>query len=396
MKLIFREKYIENVNNKKQLGEVFTPIKFINNNILKDLEPYIDFSNKNLTYLDPGSGYGNFSVCLYFKLMSCIDIPNLIDRHNHILNNQLFLCEINENNSNILKKYFRNVYTCDALDINKYFDVIIGNPPYNNKLLPLYNKFIQHFIDKCNYMSFIIPSRWFSGGKGLDKFRSIMLNRNDIIFIKHFDNACDIFGNFVNIKGGVNYFLIDKNNNKGLCNFNGYNIKLNKYDVLLDPKHHIFIDNILKNNNKFITNLYIGRYFGVESNDKRLKDEYFDGSIKCYVSKQKGFIKYIDKKYITKNYDFYKVITPHNFYNKNRCFGNILIGNKDEIYSGTYISFKVNTLLEAESLVSYLKTKYVNYTLHTRKINVSMSCNDFKWIPLVPLDRIWNDDLFSL
>ena len=43
-----------------------------------------------------------------------------------------------------------------------------------------------------------------------------MINRSDILFIKHYDNASDIFGNFVQIKGGINYFIIDKDYN-GLC-----------------------------------------------------------------------------------------------------------------------------------------------------------------------------------
>jgi len=52
-----------------------------------------------------------------------------------------------------------------------------------------------------------------------------MLNRKDIIYIKHYDDACKIFGNTVDIKGGVNYFLIDKN-------YNGSLIQLNKYDII--------------------------------------------------------------------------------------------------------------------------------------------------------------------
>ena len=59
-------------------------------------------------------------------------------------------------------------------------------------------------------MTFIVPSRWFAGGKGLDKFREMMLKREDIVYIKHFDDASKIFGKLVDIKGGVNYFLVDE------------------------------------------------------------------------------------------------------------------------------------------------------------------------------------------
>jgi hypothetical protein len=60
-----------------------------------------------------------------------------------------------------------------------------------------------------------------------------MLERTDIVYIKHFDDACEIFGNSVSIEGGVNYFLKDTNH-KGDCRFNGSITKLNKYDVFVD------------------------------------------------------------------------------------------------------------------------------------------------------------------
>ncbi len=37
-----------------------------------------------------------------------------------------------------------------------------------------------------------------------------MLNRNDIKLINHYNDASKIFGSMIDIKGGINYFLIDK------------------------------------------------------------------------------------------------------------------------------------------------------------------------------------------
>lgn len=155
-------------------------------------------------------------------------------------------------------KYKLNLYEGDTLNINlkkvfrsEKFNIIISNPPYNEELKTkrgsapsLYNKFIEYYTDKCDIISFIIPSRWFAGGKGLDKFRSMMLNKTNVVYIKHYNNACKIFGNLVEIKGGVNYFLIDKDYN-GLCNYNGFKIKLNNYDVLVDNKYFSIINNLV-------------------------------------------------------------------------------------------------------------------------------------------------------
>ena len=73
-----------------------------------------------------------------------------------------------------------------------------------------------------------------------------MINRTDILYIKHYDNASDIFGNTVSIEGGVNYFLIDKNYN-GLCDYNGSKVKFNNFDIILDSKYHGIVNKFSKN-----------------------------------------------------------------------------------------------------------------------------------------------------
>ena len=400
---------------KKTFGEVFTPIDFINLQQLYDIEDYWFskynyniYTNKNITWYDPAAGISNYPIAIYYKLMEGLKeiIPNENERKKHILEKQLFMAELNKKNCFIIKQIFNikneyklNLYQGNSLQINLYdifgieiFDIIIGNPPYNELLTstgakPLYNKFIEYYINKTKLLSFIVPSRWFAGGKGLDKFREMMLNRSDILYIKHFDDASKIFGNMINIEGGVNYFLIDKEY-KGLCNYNGSMVKFNDFDIILDSKYYGIVNKLLKYEN--ITKLYLGRYFGIESNDKRLNDD--NKLLKCYVSQQKGFIKYIDKKIVKKEYNFYKVITTRAAYGANSGFGNIFIGTPNEIHTGSYISFKVSNENEAKSLLSYMKCKLPNLLLSLRKSSQDISEATCKWIPLPPLNKEWNDE----
>jgi hypothetical protein len=353
------------------------------------------------------TGMGNYPIAIYYKLMDGLKkkIPNEDQRKKHIIEKQLYMGELNKKNCFVVKQIFNignqyklNLYEGDTLNIKldkvfgkNHFDIIIGNPPYNQELtkigaLPLYNKFIEYYLDKCGILSFIVPSRWFSGGKGLDKFRTMMLQRTDINYIKHYDNACEIFGNSVDIKGGVNYFLIDRDYD-GLCNYNDSMIKLNNYDILVESKYYGLVDKLL--NCEMLTSIYQDRCFNIESNDKNLTDN--NKLVKCYVSQQKGFIKYIDKQFIKKEYNYFKVITARASYEHKSGFGNTFIGDVNEIHTGSYISFKVTSENEAKSLLSYLKCKLPNLMLSLRKISQDISENTCKWIPLPPLNQIWND-----
>ena len=401
---------------KKTFNEVFTPQSLINE-ILTELEKYIPdlFTNKNRTFFDPCAGIGNFFIALYYKLMDNLDIKDENEREKHILEKMLYMGEINSNNYQIIKKIFNpnnkfklNLYKNDTSEgnIKKYFnklnfDVIITNPPFNkpNSTAPLYNIFIENYIDKCQYLTFILPSRWISKNSKVKKFKNFMFERNDIVFINH--NSDVNFFQKVELMSGFNYFLKDSNYN-GLVKFNNnlYNIK-DLENILLDESFKInnqilnLIDK-LKNHNKLINIYNSMAVFNIESNDKRLTNSYDKNKYKCYVStfKNKDRIQYIDKNEI-KNVEClgkYKIITVRANGHLDNSFGFMKKILPYEIHNKTYMNFSTNNENEADYLLSYLKCKLPYVLLFISKKNQHISKNTLELIPLPPLDRIWNDE----
>lgn len=412
---LIEKHFVPTNDEKKQNAEVPTPVKLVDE--MLNTIPF-EFWKTPQKVFEPCCGKGNFILGIFDRFYKGLEEthPDEIERCRLIMTECIYYADLTALNvfitTEIMKCHVQsycgldeldfefNHYTGDTLELNVEDEwnlhledlSIIGNPPYSTdpskpETKPLYDIFIEKYIGG-KLLLFVVPSRWFIGGKGLDSFRDFMMKRKDIVFIQHEDDAKKWFGNNVEIKGGVNYFLKDTLYN-GLCLFNGTPYDLSKYDCIIKPKYHKIIDIVI--NMESINKLYMGRYFGVETNDTRFKD---NGKIKCYVStlKSKDRCKYIDNYEFNEKNSFWKVITPEASFKAFSGFGEKFIGAPNEVHTGSYISFRVNNKEEAKSLLSYLDTKFANHMLSVRKISQHINGDVCKWIPLVPLDRIWSDE----
>lgn len=298
---------------------------------------------------------------------------------------------------------------------NMKFDVIIGNPPYQlsdggaqASAMPIYQKFVQQAI-KLNprYLCMIIPSRWFSGGKNLDEFRKQMLNDNRIRKIHDFLDAGECFPG-VDIKGGVNYFLWDRDN-LGLCEVNTHfksNIVSTMERSLLEKNADVFIRyneaiQILRkvqsfNEVSFSSIVRPAMTFGLRTFFKDYDSLVpIDGYIKVYGNKSIGYIK-SNKIVKSKEWiDKWKVIIPEAIGSGDmkRDKINPILSEPYSINTETYImNGPYSSESEANCVISYINTRFFSFFLGLKKITQHTTQSVYEFIPIQDFSKTWNDD----
>lgn len=291
---------------------------------------------------------------------------------------------------------------------NMKFDAIVGNPPYqvnigeqkDNYGIPLYNQFVE--ISKCmqpNYISMIMPSRWFTGGRGLDKFRQDMLADRHIRKIFDFIDSKDCFPT-VDISGGIGYFLWDARN-EGACEFTNtlhgtrctQTRKLDEFPVFVRNNGALsVIYKVCAKGGLMMNGMVSGQTpFGFVTTYRGREDK-FEGSVEL---KSSGATTYVARADIKKNAqwtDLYKVIfskatcehagTP----DKNgqyRVLSSAAILSPGVVCTQSYlVGGAFGNGQEADALLAYLKTRFVRYLMLQTITSQDLSPEKFLFVPV--------------
>lgn len=302
-------------------------------------------------------------------------------------------------------------------DIKMKFKAIVGNPPYQimdggaqASSKPVYNYFVEiaKRLDP-SYISMIMPSRWYSGGKGLDDFRDKMLNDFRIAVLHDFLNPELVFPN-TNIRGGVCYFLWDKNYNNEtsltkVVTHQGKALPISTYRLLKTEhsdtfvRHSIAISIIEKVNgssnfisfSEYISALRPFGFRGYFINDPmfRTTDTGLLNPIICYgKGKRIGFVERDEIKVRKEWIDIFKVFTPraNNIGTElNDDNLNTFIGNPNTICTESYIVLGANLDLDlnsSENLRKYFTTKFSRFQHSLAKSSQDATSKTYQFVPL--------------
>ena len=311
------------------------------------------------------------------------------------------------------------IHTIKPEDIFKMkFDVIIGNPPYQlsdggggagKSATPIYQLFVQQAKKmKPRFLSMIIPSRWFNGGKGLDSFRKDMLNDRHMATIVDFADSKDCFPSGVDIPGGICYFLWDSHHD-GTCTVtnvakDGSKVTgervLNEFETFIRQNRAVdIVKKAQKFNEKMMSEIVSSRKpFGLESKQQ------FDSAGDIVLRNSSGLGR-IRRSRLSSGFDLvdkWKVIVSKVSFehagvpDKEGKMRVLSVVQKLEPHSACTESYLVagafDNEKEADNLISYLNTKFSRFLIMQMLASMNMSKSSYSFVPVQDWSKPWSDE----
>ena len=298
---------------------------------------------------------------------------------------------------------------------NMKFDVIIGNPPYQlndgggmgTSAAPIYHLFVEQAKKlKPRYLTMIIPSRWFAGGKGLDTFRNEMLNDSRLRKIVDYFDSEECFPG-VDISGGVCYFLWDRDNpgeSEVVSIRDEVESKMKR--PLLESNSDSFIRfneaiSIVRKikalkENSIMDIISPRKPFGFGS-DVDIEENETRNSVRIYSYPKNG---YVDRKRISKNQDWIdeKKIYIAKAYGERGSFPYLVLakpflGEANSCCSETYLVIgPFSSWKAAKSALCYVKTKFFRFLVLLKKNTQNAPKGVYSFVPIQNFDELWTDE----
>ena len=300
---------------------------------------------------------------------------------------------------------------------NMKFDVIIGNPPYQeertgeNKQFapPVYNYFIDEAQKIGNIVELIHPARFlFNAGRTPHDWNVKMLNDEHFKILHYQQESSLIFGSSVEIKGGVAISYRDSHKNFGaIKQFTSYEELNSILHKVINEPDFMGLDGFIYLQNKFdLEKLYADypnykKIIGSEGRDKRFRNNIFD-KIDAFLEKSnsekdipvygvinnKRVWRYLPLKYFDTNHENllkWKVLVAR--VNGIGILGETLsspeICGPQRGYTQTFLGIGAfDKEMEAESCLKYLKSKFCRAMLGVLKITQMNSKDVWAYVPL--------------
>ena len=302
------------------------------------------------------------------------------------------------------------------------FDVIVGNPPYQvgteghgATASTIYHRFVTHAIElKPRYVLMITPSRWFTGGKGLDEYRDRMIADRRLREIVDNPKVFDCFPG-VEIMGGVSYFLWDSKY-QGECRFStrvGGIVRSTMMRDLRDGDGVLIRDNhateiirkVSKVKARVEAQCSVTKPFGLtmRSNYRGSVATPFKGAIPLIYANKVGYSRsdqiernhqWIDrwKVLLTKAYNGGQQVDDDGVVRQTVLGEPIALAPGSACTQTYFMAGMFNTREETENFAYYLATKFVRFLVLQRKTTQDVTPDRFRFVPMLDMKRRWTDE----
>ena len=320
-----------------------------------------------------------------------------------------------------------NYWNNKELENDMKFNAIVGNPPYQqmggsggSNDAPIF----QHFCNIASkiqpaYVSMIIPSKWFSGGRDtlLKDFRDRMLNEMHLQKLVAYSNSSDIFSN-VEIKGGICYFL-ENPKYIGDCEYTlikdgeaeTLSLALNTFDILIRaprlsaivkkvkesiPGGAPFVDHIISSDTPFgiPTNPRDSKKTPIEVSDTKTDEFSTPLFFLEHGARKYGYVRSRDISKNKQDIPFPKVFIPKagGSGNDSLILGQPAVALPNAVCSQTFIYAKFQTKEEATNFVTYLRTKFFRILVSAAKITQDALSGVYRFVPIQDWSKPWTDE----